>query len=77
MQKQAECIAKNIVNEKSEAYGGGPLKKPIGQLIGHKTYGFLVPEAMGVPQLIFMIMFPCVRYSNLFQFIVFYSIVFY
>lgn len=48
--KQAQCIAKNIAREKSSKYGGGMLKKPLVQLIGHKSYGFCVPEALNLPR---------------------------
>ena len=47
---QSQCIAKNIVKEKSAKYGGGMLKAPIVQMIGHKSFGFFIPEALNLPQ---------------------------
>jgi NADH dehydrogenase FAD-containing subunit len=46
---QSQCIVKNMVKAKSAKYGGGMMKKPMIQLVGHQTYGFFVPEAMNVP----------------------------
>lgn len=49
MDSQAQCIAKNIVNDKSAKYGGGMLKSEMFQPIGHKSHAFFVPEAFNCP----------------------------
>ena len=46
---QSQCIAKNIVKEKSAKYGGGMLKAPMVQIIGHKSFGFFVQESLNLP----------------------------
>lgn len=46
---QSQCIAKNIIKEKSAKYGGGMLKAPMVQLVGHKSFGFFVPESLNLP----------------------------
>ena len=47
---QAQCIVKNLIKEKSAIYPGGAVKLPLVQMIGHRTYGFFIPEALNVPK---------------------------
>lgn len=60
IQTQAKTIAANIIKPKSQRQTIAPLKFPLYQTVGHKTYAFISPEAMSGGKVIFKWCgFPC------------------
>jgi hypothetical protein len=57
IQAQAKTIAKNIVKPGSAVHIPGPMKKPMIQIVGSKTFGMLIPSSMNAPSCCSTLMF--------------------